>query len=370
MIAAIFVFAHVPTYSTCLDDCCTVHEDFDVSRVFYFKNSGGYEIHTRDLQEENQILNFDIVLRDAVNQSTYDVYVGCGGCMAEDPILTSPYDLRGYQTTEIEPFTQTAYRSVFPRASRAFNTSSLAGCKHFTVRLVYHGEGVLIWGAVIGLRESFTFLELLTFPIYILRNHGGTWNELPYTYWLWLFVGAPLVLCVGRSIYTNCLYIPSIRDADANSVREVLYEIAFIGFIAAAAEMLTHLIYVQVGNPVGWGFWVGLLVIILPAALGETFLYITWYAMRKPATCGGCSTSPACAIVEILTGFVFLLLFGAGIYVGPAAIMLAGVIRFYEAYVGKGLAPAEPIARKPIPPPLARSVSFTDRRDRKGRTQI
>ena len=30
-----------------------------------------------------------------------------------------------------------------------------------------------VWGAVIGLAESFTFEELLLFPVFVLRNHGA-----------------------------------------------------------------------------------------------------------------------------------------------------------------------------------------------------
>jgi hypothetical protein len=323
---------HVPIYDNCVDNCCKPFKDVDISQVLYLKGSGGLEIHL-DKLSEGQVLDVDAVFRDEVDQTTYDLYVGCGGCMPSDSIVISPYNLSGYQPVEIEPFTQTAYRSVFSKEERKFNTSSLSACSegHFTIRLVTNDTS-LVWGAVIGLAESFTFLELLEFPIYILRNHGDSWNQLGYTYWILLFLVAPLFLVTGRAFYKMCCgcYIPSIYDYEVTSVREFLYELSFIGFIAATLEMLVHLVYVQVGNPVGWGFWVGLVIIIFPAALAETFLYVVWYGLRRPDTCGGCLASPYWAPLEIVTGFTFLLLFGSGFYVGPAAIMIAGIIRLKE----------------------------------------
>lgn len=333
------LLAHVPTYNNCVDNCCKPPRDVDISQVMYLRGSGGLEIHLSELRD-GQILNFDAVFRDEVDTLAYRLYVGCGGCMPEDPLVVAPYQSKGYQPVEVEPFTQTAYRSAFPPQDRTFDSAQLVNCSegHFTVRLVTNRTDI-VWGAVIGLAESFTFLELLQFPVYILRNHGDTWNELGYTYWLWLFVGAPLLLCAGRTLYHTCCgcYMPSVYDGEVSRPRELFYEIAFIGFIAAALEMLTHLVYVQVGHPVEGAFWVGLTIIIVPAALAETFLYATWYGLRKPTACKGWLSSPYWGPIEIVTGFSFLLIFGAGFYVGPAAIMLAGMVRLTEMQVGAPL---------------------------------
>ena len=48
------------------------------------------------------------------------------------------------------------------------------------------------------------------------------------------------------------------------------------------------------------------------------------------ARCISCSKSPYWAVFELLSGFSFLFLFGAGFYLGPAAIMVAAIARLFE----------------------------------------
>eukprot|EP00966_Prymnesium_polylepis_P326814 7382707-Prymnesium_polylepis.1 len=54
--------------------------------------SGGYEIHISndstpiDYRNE-ELVDFDVVLRDPIDPTTYSVYVGCGGCYPSDPIV-------------------------------------------------------------------------------------------------------------------------------------------------------------------------------------------------------------------------------------------------------------------------------------------
>jgi hypothetical protein len=93
------------------------------------------------LHSAGQILDFDAVFRDDIDPSTFDLYVGCGGCMPSDPIVVHPYNFSEYQEVEIEPFTQTAYRSAFPMENRTFDTSLLANCSqgHFTIRYFFLG---------------------------------------------------------------------------------------------------------------------------------------------------------------------------------------------------------------------------------------
>ena len=73
------------------------------------------------------------------------------------------------------PQTQTAYRSVFKKADRKYATGQLAHCdqNHFTIRLVDWANRTdgseILWSGVIGLGETFTLQELLSFPIYVLR---------------------------------------------------------------------------------------------------------------------------------------------------------------------------------------------------------
>lgn len=345
MLAVLLVMVptHVPTYdTTCVDNCCVPPHTYTTSQVIYLKGSGGLELHLEDVALD-ATLDVDAVFRDEVDPSTYRLYVGCGGCVPSDPIVVPPIRVDGYQPAEVEPFTQTAYRSVFAPSERKFDASVLSTCDqgHFTIRLVDFGNRTtgsedIVWGPVIGLGESFTIEELLSFPLYILRNHGDTWNELGYTYWLFLFIVAPFIVFWFRRRRTRVCVSP---------LRDVLYDVALVGFLAAALEELTHLIYAQLGTPVGFGFWTGLFVVILfGQGVGVLFVQIV-----RNATPGSCAAHPAWAPLEVVTGVSLLLLLGAGFYLGPAAIVLAGTARGIEALCHRPSSP-EDIEVIPVPP--------------------
>lgn len=343
LVAAALV--HVPTYGSCVENCCTPPHHHDVSQVIYLRGPGGLELHLSDLPAD-AVLDFDVIFRDAVDQDTYSLYVGCGGCVASQDALEPDALLlpMGYQPAEVEPFTQTRYRSAIRKEARTMNVSELSTCTqdHFTIRLVDHlGANrtvPIVWGAVVGLQESFTPLELLLFPIYVLRNHGDAWNELPYTFWLWLFLGAPLYVGLGKSLYKHCCgcYMPRLRSE--SSAREWLYQIAIVGFTAAALEQLTHLVYAQAGAPIGYALAVGFVVILAPNALGMTIAYFSWRGLVR----GGCLAHRLWAPLELLSAVSLLFLFGAGFYVGPAALGLAALLR------------CVPPPRKELPPPPVR----------------
>ena len=366
------VVSHVPTYGSCIDNCCVPPKDPSISQVIYLKGSGGLEIHT-DILKPGQILDFDAVFRDEVDPTTFDLYVGCGGCMPNDPIVVPPRQVE-FQDVEIEPFTQTAYRSAFPSKNRTLDTALLSGCSqgHFTIRLVDRiaRSDPIVWGPVIGLAEEFTVLELLEFPIYVLRNHGDSWNGLWYTYWIWVAAGTPIILLCVRLAMSRC----NLRVAYGNcSVRGVLYELALLGFLAAAFEMLTHLVYVQVGNPIGWGFWVALFGVIgFANGLPIVIILCGRCGMHR----GGCLASPWWAPLEFASAVSFLFLFGSGFYLGPAALALAALVRMTE--VCRAQPPQTPlhtsmtdILPSSNPPVVSRQRGYAcERRDGEGRCTI
>lgn len=348
--AWMLVAAHVPTYTGCAENCCTPPHDHTTSQVIYLSGSGGLEIHVKSNIDPfdvdgGEIINVDAVFRDEVDQSTYSLYVGCGGCVAsEDPIVIPPFPLHGYEPAEVEPFTQTAYRSVFPLEERKYNTSGLrvAVCNqgHFTIRLVDYMNRTdgrpIVWAPVIGLGESFTFMELLEFPIYILRNHGSYWNDMVYTYPLWLLLGAPLLI-VGTTVALRACGVavfdanPCTRTEVASiDPREVLYQLAIVAFAAAGLDELTHLLYAQGGNPIGYGIWVGLCVVIfLAQGAPIAFVCVVWWGLRHRND-NWVISSPWWAPLELLAGFGLLFFLGSGYFAGPACLMLAAIIRIRE----------------------------------------
>ena len=329
--------SHVPTYTGCVEKCCKPPRNHTTSQVIYLRGSGGLEIHiindTFPINiEMGEILDVDATFKEEYDQTTYDLYVGCGGCVASEDALVSnsKIALNGYQPASIEPFTQTRYFSAFSKNERKYNSSILEKCKedHFTIRLVDYNNRTdgseIIWGPVIGIGERFTLVELLEFPIYILRNHGYAWNRLGYTFWIILFIISPII-----TQYLRIYVFKRIFTRETNS-REFLYNLAIIGFLSALLEEIVHLVIVQIGYPIEAEFWIGLfIVIIISQSIGIIFTIVVWRSLIYKEE-GWCSSHPAWAPLEVLTGFGMLFLFGSGFYLGPAAIMLAGLLRMFE----------------------------------------
>jgi hypothetical protein len=317
--------AHVPTYGG--GTCHAPPHQHDISQVLYFKGSGGLEIHVKTDSKPfdtlgGEIIDVDVVFRDKPDPLTYDLYIGCGGCAPEDALVpTSEQPVLGYETPVLEPFTQTTYRSIFDKDDRKYNTSGLrhAVCpqKHFTIRLVQHANASseIVWGAVVGLAERFTYIELLSYPLYIVRNHGATWNNLWWTLLL-AAAGAPLAIWLARRAVRAC--VGRGAPSDIEPARLWLYELALVGFAGTALEELIHLIYAQAGIPLDGAFWIGFFGVILFANGVGVLLVLT---------CKRHMHSAWWAIVEFGIGWQMLLLLGAGFYVGPGALMLAALAR-------------------------------------------
>lgn len=221
-------------------------------------------------------------------------------------------------------------------------------------------EGPLVWGAVIGLAESFTFAELMLFPVFVLRNHN-TYNDAGWTIWATVLVFAPLLLVLTRGVlryfglpvlesmpvrmrWEKGKRMPTVIWRSENP-RIPLYELAVIAFVATMLEEFIHLNIAAQGTSLSdYGYWVGLFAVILFANGFPLWQVLTsWTAIeyRKTEPDGNfldrfrhsywiCSASPLWAPFEILFGFSYFLLFGAGFYVGPTAIMLAGIVRLQE----------------------------------------
>lgn len=333
--------AHVPTYGSGADSCYKPPHHHTTSQVVYVRGSGGLEVHFDSTSPFDilggEILDVDAVFRNEYDQSTYSLYIGCGGCVwSVDPIVTPPVSLNGYVNGgEVEPFTQTFYRSVFPKAERKFNTSVLRDCdqNHFTIRVVdYHNRtdgSTLVWGAVVGLGESFTFTELLSFPIFVLKNHG-TWNELGWTIWVIAFFAYPL-WCLDRFLARTCFKIKLLSPFDnamRNQPRAWFCDFALVSFAVVMVEEFVHLCYAQAHAEFGYQFWVGLLGVILIAnGLPMLIISTSFWSLYHPTWC---IAHGAWSLPELLASLVYLFLFGAGFFLGPALAFLAASLRLLQ----------------------------------------
>ena len=332
----LFVHTHVPTY--CESSCCIAPHNHKTSQVVYVKGSGGLQVKMEPSPfQTNEIIDVDCVFRDKIDQSTYDIYIGCGTCNSNS--LGETALLFGYQDGVVEPFTQTSYHSIFPKDDRKFNTTLLVSCTtYFTIHLIDYKNRTnnddIVWAAVIGLGESFTASEILSFPVYILRNHGYVWNELGFTYPLFIFVGAPIFISILRMLlryagwkphsfsYKNIFVL--FKTPNIDLVRSFFYEIATIGFVASSLEELTHLVHVQAGKKIESAFYIGLFgVVMVSNMLPLLFVHANWYYLSNQ------KSTPKWAPLEIVFGFAFLFLLGSGFYIGPSFIMLSGMVRVF-----------------------------------------
>lgn len=350
--------AHVPTYGTGTDNCFTPTHAHTVSQVVYLKGTGGLQIHIESHSKpfdisRGEMLDINAVFKHEYDQTTYDLFVGCGTCASgADPLTKWPamtpnqVALSGYGPGEVEPFTQTAHRSVFPPEQRQYNSSLLGDCSHagpdqyFSIQVRDHnnrtGEGhaTLVWGAVIGIREAFTAEELISFPLYVLRNHGDTWNGLGWTWWV-VLPGTLLGIWTGRylvSLWSGRKFLNPFDRQMIYEPRAWLCEFAIVSFLAVMLEMTVHLIYAQAHAAHDGAFWLGLLVVAglsngVPA-LTQSLIFRGLYHRDE----GGALASSRWWPLELVLGVSWLFLFGAGFYIGPALVVLDALLRAYEDF--------------------------------------
>lgn len=339
LVAIALALSHVPTYSN--DQCVEPPHSHDVSQVVYVRNSGGLEIHLNSDTDPFDTVNgeeidVDVTFRDEIDPSTYELRIGCGGCHDGDVLNDAALITNiQYETPHIEPFTQTKYVSIFEKKeAKKFDTSALSAAlcpeRVFTIRLDRRANATDIrWGAVVGIKERFTFEELLSFPIYVLRNHGDAWNDAWWTMLVVCLALAPLSILLGKYAVSFCTGkqvkpLEGVTLGRKVAVHEIFYELAIFAYAASAWEMLLHLCAVQTGIPVSGGFFTGLfLVVLFSNGLGVAIILGFWT----------CSKSDLTGFVEMIVAFALLFVFGAGFYVGPAALFVAGFLRVSQACV-------------------------------------
>lgn len=328
------------------------------------RGSGGYEVHIDGPRSpfntvDGQILDFDATFKHRYDTSTFQLYVGCGGCMPGDTLdHATRIDVR-WQDGHLEPFTQTAYYSALPKHNRTFDASALSALRcpeaHFTLRLVDFDNRTdrspIVWAAVLGLGESFTPEELLSFPIYVLNNHGSAWNELIWVFWL-LFLLAVVILGFWYAL-DSAWSFP--REGDGTMalewIRALLYSVAIAAFAVAFLDELVNLVYAQSDIDIQSSFWAALLLVMVVAQLVPLlYVVVVWTLMvrhRAPpshddpedAAAGPhsglarCCRSPATGLFEVVVGVVLLFFLGSGYFVGPSALILAGVVHVCACFV-------------------------------------
>lgn len=367
--------AHVPALGPFPHNCAHAHSgDHTLSQVAYFQGSGGLELALKSEgepvdTENGEQIDFDVILRDHVDLSTFAVYVGCGGCMKGDEPSAPVLSGLQAQRAGIEPFTQTVTRSVVPEAKRKFDSRALNGTacpqRHFVVRLHDFGNRSdgrpLVWSAVLGRREQFSLLELASFPYYIAALHGHRWSGMGWTLPVVILLIAPLALMLWRALRAAArlpvLSSTPVRvrvDGRAPRIvlrfvdpREVVLDLAILAFVASALERLLHGLVAQYYTPLGWGLVVVVGLVLYADAFPILVVSTTWVALRhsrdRAAQEAMAESSPrwhefymavsrpGYAALEISFAlFVLLFGFGAGFYAGAVLIAVDAVLRTTE----------------------------------------
>lgn len=387
MIAFFAVFVHhVPKYDGCDHGCCHFPHGPTTSQVAYLRGSGGIEYDLHELHGE-EYLDFNVVFKKEYDPTTFSVYVGCGGCASVKPFhwdepLTLPIDLpKTYQNAKFEPFTQHAYYELLPKgAARQFDLKQLANCTshHASVRLVAHDNVTedIVWGAVVGCEgwecERFTLLETMSFPIFVIRNHGRAWNDAAWTLpFFALFVAVLMVLIlwwwwegvlvwyvpVSPSFPRQLAQMrPGTKWSELKAVcwveapRLLFYTVATWAIVVDIFETFAHFLIAARVVPTGdtgyaiFTFWFGikwvlLLCVAIPWAAAREVPESKWREGGWKCKCswyeGLGPSSPFWAqgfwsVPDILIAIVSLLWLGAGFFFFPVAALVAGLIRLIQ----------------------------------------
>lgn len=347
---------HVPGYE-CEDNCCHVkhsianvdHPEDAISQAQYLRDDGGIEFDIANFNvSDGQKVHVDAVFKKEYPRDAFDLVIGCGGChpLLDNFTLAPAQPFEGYGPGRVEPFTQHPYVSFFNHEWPLFDTSVLADCAspHWSIRLRKRDNEseTIYWSAVVGRAESFTLEELFLFPIYVLRNHGESWNLMGGSI-LWSFA---LAFC-GTWVMQDLVPFWTVHARDGVfTTRSILYFVAVVAISADILEIFWHFLW-SVGHVAPSANEVSLFVgLVLLVGKGFPLLIVvwTWDAMRRhpphhwmQPTARGipfCErwTHPiyahvAWAWIEIVSGLSFFLFFGVGFFVAPGAYALAGIVR-------------------------------------------
>ena len=404
---AVLVSGHVPQYDGCDYNCCHPPHEPTTSQVAYLKGSGGVEFDLADIKED--YLDFNLVFKKPYDVSTYSMHAGCGGCASEAPLnwdepLTLPLAQPAtYQSAKLEAFTQHAYYELLPDTpeARQLNLTTVrSNCAshHVSVRIIVHANATeeIVWGAVVGCAglacEIFEPLELLSFPIYVIRNHGPAWTMVGWSLpliaalvpllmalILWRWWGGWLAFCVphGPSFPRELASMKEkkLRWADlpqitwTRSPRLVLYAIATWAIVVDIFETLVHMLIAARVVPAGdegysyfafwFGFkWVLLACVALPWAWAREIPESKWRNFRWGFTCdwfdGFGPLSPfwaqgAWSLLDIAIAVFAFAPFGAGFYVYPSAALIAGLLRLWQWLTIPVLPPAPHAQKEYVP---------------------
>lgn len=284
---------HAPQFAE--DFPMSLSHDSHISQVTYFKHRAHFEL--QGVYIPTPSAGEIIQVAFPMLEWNGELYTGCVRNSTETPSTVS--ELQRVSST-VEPFTQTEYYLAFD--------SKLPVCTH---GYAIYGTFTHPWSIVVGTKETFTPIELFSFPIYSGKLHGSWWNE-KYMYQVFFVSSLVLGAVFGFRNFVGIL------------------------FFASAADRLSHAFtWISLVDIIP-----GLLIILNTSGKSRT-LAVFWWAFIGASAFGVIGFG---GISNIVVGAVILLgiwlpkigrplacvfLFGSGYFMGPLALLILNAVNIH-----------------------------------------
>lgn len=327
--------AHVPVYPA--GTAYTVDRNANISQVIYAPTALLQVTVPRAQFPDDNKLNIDLIIREKADMSKMRFRAECGDKVfynlhANDTNVVTPTGFAfEAQEGKLEAFTQTSYFSILPGGDDEDGhyhgpeielTQCTGDTSDLVLFLAHEPDDELNPAAiVIGIEETFTFGELMSFGHYALMNHGYYWNQAGWTYWSLLAIVGFVVIV---SLYVAAYYDARAQLAFDDKLREIFYWVAIVGFGAAILEGIVHTGIAQMDIPVDGELAIALVIVILPNLFAMGLIFVNMYLQSDKIQ------TPVWAPLEIATAFSMFLLFAAGFYIGPSFWLAAGLVRLWR----------------------------------------
>lgn len=273
-----YTWAHIPIFGT---ECGSLPHitDHKISQAYYFKTNhiDGIEIPSSIAQntiEDKDGLTLQVTLRHKYNINDFQLFVGCLPDTNNDirnictGITSFPYNNSNSITPKspkLEPFSQSVYHMAVDLTLK----NNIGTCNHtngsYAIILKSTQQHFpILWSAVIGKGETFSLLQLLSYPLYLGHVHGSYGNERYRFYLLvYIFIGSVLKSIIGGRYFglrligkpieglKNCLTCHSTNNYRHDIIyRQTRYSslawwfslLACCWFPLAFMDMLFHLV--------------------------------------------------------------------------------------------------------------------------------
>lgn len=357
------VAAHVPSYESAKCIGRTV-VDAKVSQVTYFEyaNPGQIVGLTLDLMEHEDVwteLKSGLVV--SISASRWNELQESGffiGCLSTETTLQlcsgalSSFPEGGEKLKKSkgshEPFTQSVHYPVEPANNSKVDRTNCTKDQVLAL-LVKPGMGGGRFSVVLGVSELFTLEQLVSFPIFMARNHGSFVN-VNYIYWMictWIAVVVTLhaVLSIIRNGCKH--YATSLIGSDTPSFMKLaaLTCLASICvYVSVIVDITLQATFASQQDNVtktNIGLFVGLVLCL--ANIVPTFLAVyTWWRLLAVECDNGAVTITHMVVVSATHAicFVSLLLLGES----PQVPLLLGTL-VVITFIGMVTVAIQPVTR-------------------------